>query len=206
MVPRYSGPILSVLAGLAGLTVVAIVLNRPLTQLVPFGIALVAVEAYRIVESEYDLNRGWVKLPVALAVGVLAVVGGQGDAAWWAIAIFVAMSIWLLGDALCDLRYGMIDDQRPADSLRYMADIGAVDRAVRADPRSADALKDALDQSPERVEVALDSLERRGRIEQTGGVYYPQVDEGAPASQRAHRSVRNGIDRLARPLKLLNLR
>ena len=203
MVPRYSGPILSVLAGLAGLTAVALVLDRPLTQLVPFAVALVAVEAYRILESQYDLNRGWVKLPLALAIGVLAVVGGTGDAAVWAIALFVLMSLWLFADGVCDLRYGMIDDQRPADSLRYMADMGAVDRAVRADPRTAEALAADLDQSPERVQAALDSLERQGRIEQTDGIYYPQVEAGESVLTRARRSLRRGSARLARPLRLI---
>lgn len=203
MVPRYSGPVLSVLAGLAGLATVALVLDRPLSQLVPFAVALVAVEAYRILESQYDLNRGWVKLPLGLAVGVLAVVGGRGDAAVWAIALFVLMAIWLFADGLCDLRYGMIDDQRPADSLRYMADVGAVDQAIRADPRSAEDLIGALDQSPERVRAALDSLERQGRIEQTDGVYYPTVEAGESALTRSRRTLKRGVDRLARPLDLL---
>lgn len=199
---RYVGPLLRVASALLGVALVAVFFEWPIDRLIPVAVALLAVEVFRYAEDRFEFNRGWAKLPLGAAVLGLGALGLDGDGALWAITLFVLLGCWLVLDALVDLRTGALEHP-PADSLRFVQDTGVVYRACRAEPRTPAELATDLDRPLERIERALDALQRRNRVEETEGVYYPEPGGDRDLVGRSTSVLRRAGRRLARPLELV---
>lgn len=200
MLPRYSAPILRLISIAVGVAVVAVVLEWPLPRVLPVAIAFLAVEGYRVAEARYAFNRGWVKLPVGVAVLGFATLGASGTGEWWAVTLLALLGGWVTGDSLVDLREGPRETM-PIDSLQYLQDASRLYRAIRDQPRDRETLATALELDPDRTDRLLQTLERQHRIEVSDGVYYPR--SGSNRVARLRSSLRRAGDRLARPLALL---
>lgn len=202
MTLRSASSLLRLGSGFVGVALVAVVFEWPLPRLVPMVLALLLVEGYRQAAPRYGLNRGWVKLTTGIAVLALGLFGLQGDGALWAAAVFALLGAWLLGDALVDLRHGA-RDPRPLDTIDHVYDVGVVYRALREEPRGPAELAAALDCPRDRVERALETLERRNRVEEREGSYRATPDGGLAWIDRPADALHRVGRRLARPVRLL---
>jgi len=193
---RVTGSLIEIAGTVSGLALLVYVLDWPVERLVPIAFAFAAVKAYRIAQDRYEFNPGWAKaiLGVALAGLGAAALLRPGGILWIKLGMFGA-GAWLALDGVCDLRTGAAP-RRTGDPYVTVQDAGTVWRALDREPRSAEALRDAVDLPDERVDRALAELERQGRVAETRGVYEPSDpdrDWGGLTSK--------ALARLGRPLR-----
>lgn len=193
---RVTGSLIEIAGTVSGLALLVFVLDWSVAQLVPIAFAFAAVRIYGLARNRYEFNPGWAKalLGVALAgLGVAALLRSDGIL-WIKLGMFGA-GAWLALDGVCDLRTGAAP-RRTGDPYVTVQDAGTVWRALDREPRSAAALRDAVDLPAERVDRALAELERQGRVAESDGVYAPSEPDrdwdGLP--QRA-------VARIGRPFR-----
>jgi len=193
---RVTGSLIEIAGTVSGLALLVFVLDWSVAQLVPIAFAFAAVRVYGLAQDRYEFNPGWAKalLGVALAgLGAAALLRPDGIL-WVKLGMFGA-GAWLALDGVCDLRVGAAP-QRMGDPYVTVQDAGTVWRALDREPRSGEALRDAVDLPAERVDRALAELERQGRVTESGGVYEPS-DPDRDWGGLANRA----LARLGRPLR-----
>ncbi|SNZ16212.1 hypothetical protein SAMN06269185_2726 [Natronoarchaeum philippinense] len=191
---RLTGKAIELAGVVSATALLVLALGWPIERLVPIALAFVAVKIYDAVRDRYDLNPGWSKTILGVALAVLGVVAlfRPGGLLWIKFGFLVA-GAWLALDGTFDLRVGA-EPRRTGNAYVTVQDGGTIWRSLDADPKSAEELYDAVDLPDDRIEQALEELERQGRIEEANGVYRTSTPD------RDWTSVPDRIfDRLLRP-------
>jgi len=193
---RITGALIQIAGTVSGFALLVLVLDWPIERLVPIAFAFAAVKAYELAQDRYEFNPGWAKaiLGVALAGLGAAALLRPGGIVWVKLGLLGA-GAWLALDGVCDLRVGA-SRRRTGDPYVTVQDAGTVWRALDKEPRSAEAVRDAVDLPADRVDRALAELQRQGRVAETGGIYEPSDPDRDWGGL-----VNKALARLGRPLR-----
>ena len=174
------------------------------------AIGITAATVWPHVRRRYGINRGWGKVPVGLAlVGLgayaLAFTGGNDGLK----VAFLAGGGWLTLDGVYDLRSGTGRTEPGApDQMDRFGDAAIVGQALADGPKSVAELDGRLDLPRQRIEDAVETLQRVDAVEPRGERYASRVDDRRLADALRHESSRardriGGLpDRITRPFRL----
>lgn len=146
-----------------------------------FGIA-VAWELFDVAAIVYDLSKGVRPVLVGVVLtGVSAYWLGFGAEKAWVPTVALVFGLWLVADGYKTYRDGPVSrptgpyleglEGQAGEAMYRMQTLGRVARAVRSQPRPPDQLAMDLGLTEEHVEEILETIESRGMVARSGGVY-----------------------------------
>lgn len=189
----------------------AFVLGASRELLIGLFIALVVSEFVSVFRDTPGVDQRYVKGGCGLFViggsvlmGYSIVAGGSGTA--WFPVLTLLGGVWLIADAIADVRHGRNGDTGQSDGLSS-ADVmllsnhsHLVSNALKDGPRTVEALTTECDLTESRVREALDHMERSGVVAHDGDRYVLR-DENVGLWAFVRNAVTGTIRRLARPFR-----